>query len=424
VTAATHRRLREAACGAALLLGTAAAAAAQAASLTQRPAVRAVLATLERDNAWTLEQQASLCEIPAPPFGESARGAELERRLRGLGYRDIAIDEVGNVVATRRGAGRGAALILSAHLDTVFPEGTDVTVRREGARMSGPGIVDDCRGLAVLLAVARALEQSGIRTRGDLLLVGTVGEEGPGNLRGVRHLFAASQRRAAGFISIDGTGLSLTTRAVGSHRYTVTFSGPGGHSYGDFGMPNPIHAMGRAIAAIADLSVPADPRTVFNVGVVEGGVSVNSIAATASMQVDLRSVSPAALARVDSGFRAAMAGAAQAERARWPASRASLEVAIDDIGRRPAAEQSDTLPIIRAAQEAARALGVPVPQGQASSTDANLPMSLGIPAITIGGGGRGDGAHSLGEWYEDGDRGYLGPQWAVLIALAMVGVVD
>jgi tripeptide aminopeptidase len=387
------------------------------------PAVAEVLSILRRDNAWTLEQQASICEIPAPPFGETARGLEFRRRIEALGWRETAIDAVGNVIAVRRGTGTGPRLVLSAHLDTVFPEGTDVRVRRDGTRLAGPGIGDDCRGLAVVLAVARAVELAGLRTTGDLILVGTVGEEGPGNLRGVRHLFEArSAGRVDAFISVDGTGLGLTTQAVGSNRYRVTFRGPGGHSYGDFGMPNPMHAMGRAIAAIADLEVPATPRTVFNVGIVEGGVSVNSITSDATMQVDLRSVSPQELSRLDSAFRAAVARAVEAEKARWPRSSAALSAEIAEIGRRPAAAPPDTLALVRAARDAARALGFPPPAGGASSTDANLPMSLGVPAITIDGGGRGGGAHSPGEWYDDGDRGWLGPQWAALTALTVVGV--
>ncbi|MGE0553251.1 MAG: M20/M25/M40 family metallo-hydrolase [Gemmatimonadales bacterium] len=418
----TVRRLARSVLASGLVAALPAALAAQRAP-AEHPAVQTMLATLETENAWTLEQQRTICEIPAPPFGEAARGQELERRLRGLGYREITVDAVGNVIALRKGSGTGPRIVLSAHLDTVFPEGTDVSVTVEGTRLSGPGIGDDCRGLAVLLAVARVLSRSGVATQGELLLVGTVGEEGPGNLRGVRHLFEA---RSAGpidaFISIDGTGLGLTSRAVGSHRYKVTFSGPGGHSYGAFGMPNPMHAMGRAIAAIADLEVPDSPKTVFNVGIVEGGVSVNSITSTATMQVDLRSESPTELAKLDDAFRRAVQEAVKAERRRWPASQEALEAAVLDIGKRPAAAPSDTATIVRAAQAAARALGLPAPETSASSTDANIAMSLGVPAITIDGGGAGDGAHSPGEWYDDGAAGYRGPQWALLIALALAGL--
>jgi len=410
----------------ALLVGLVAAL--PAAGMAQRPpadhpAVKAMLAALQRDNAWTLEQQRTICEIPAPPFGEAARGRELERRLRALGYAEIRVDAVGNVIALRKGAGNGPRVMLSAHLDTVFPEGTDVSVAVSGTRLAGPGIGDDCRGLAVLLAVARVLSTSSLATRGDLILVGTVGEEGPGNLRGVRHLFGeGSAGKIDAFISIDGTGLGLTSRAVGSHRYKVTFSGPGGHSFGAFGMPNPMHAMGRAIAAIADLRVPESPKTVFNVGIVEGGVSVNSITSKATMQVDLRSESPTELARLDDAFQRAVQDAVKAERSRWPASREALEVTVDDIGKRPAAAPPDTAAIVRTALAAARALGLPAPETSASSTDANIAMSLGVPAITIDGGGEGDGAHSPGEWYDDGAAGYRGPQWALLIVLALLGL--
>jgi acetylornithine deacetylase/succinyl-diaminopimelate desuccinylase-like protein len=396
--------------------------AASPATIAARPAVRAALDRVRTDNAWTLNEQESICEIPAPPFGEAKRAEEFRRRLAALGLSDARIDAEGNVIARRRGAGRGPTVMLSGHLDTVFPDTTDVTVTREGTLMKGPGIGDDCRGLAVVLAVARALESAGVRTQGDILFVGTVGEEGAGNLRGVRHLFTRELEDSVDyFISVDGTGLGTTSRAVGSHRYRVTYEGPGGHSYGAFGMPNPAHALGRAIAGIAELRVPRDPKTTFSVGVIEGGTSVNSIPAAAAMDVDLRSESPAALDSLDAGFRAALQQALEAEHARWPDSRVKLRVRIDTIGIRPAGAQPDTARIVRAAQDAARALGFTSELG-ASSTDANLPMSLGIPAITIDGGGEGRGAHSLTEQYDDGERGWLGPQWAALVALTLVGV--
>ncbi len=385
-----------------------------AAQLPDDPAVRRALSLLERDNAWTLEQQVSLCEIPAPPFKEEHRAAEYARRFQALGYQPT-VDSIGNVIAIRKGSGRGRRVMIAGHLDTVFPEGTDVTVKRQGNRYLGPGIGDDCRGLAVVLAVARAMALADLTSEGDILFVGNVGEEGPGNLRGVRYLF---ERKPAGavdaFISVDGIGLGLVSGGVGSNRYRVDFKGPGGHSYGNFGMPNPIHAMGRAIAAIADLEVPGTPRTTFSVGIVEGGTSINSIAFTGSMQVDLRSESAPALAKLDSAFRRAVDQAVLAERRRWPRSNANLAAEIVEMGRRPAGTQPDSLWLVRGARAAAVALGLPAPAPGLSSTDANLPISLGIPAITIDGGGTGGGAHSLGEWYEDGPRGYLGPQWALL----------
>jgi acetylornithine deacetylase/succinyl-diaminopimelate desuccinylase-like protein len=388
------------------------------------PAVRRALDLLRAENGWTLDQQVSICQVAAPPFKESARGAELRRRLEGLGY-SVTIDSVGNVIAVRRGTRPGRRLVLSAHLDTVFPEGTDVTVHRTGTRFAGPGIGDDCRGLAVLLAVGRALARSEVPLAGELVLVGTVGEEGAGNLRGVRHLFQArSLGTVDGFISIDGVGLGLTSRAVGSNRYQISFRGPGGHSYGDFGMPNPIHAMGRAVAALADLQVPEHPKTTFNVGVVSGGTSVNAIAGLASMEVDLRSESAEALARIDSALHAAVDRAARAEEGRWPRSDRRISVEWREVGRRAAGTQPDTLWLVRAALEAGRRLGIPTPRTEASSTDANVPIGLGIPAITIDGGGRGDGAHSLGEWYDDGDSGYLGAQRVLLLVVLALGLAD
>lgn len=388
----------------------------------EHPRVRQALEMLRAENAWTLEQQVSICEIPAPPFKEERRAAEYVRRLEALGLTNVRIDAEGNVIAERPGSGDGPVVVLSAHLDTVFPEETDVTVRQEGELMHGPGIGDDCRGLAVVLAVARAMNAAQIATNGTILFVGTVGEEGPGNLRGVRHLV---EKELAGkvdyFLSVDGTGLNVTHGAVGSHRYRVTFHGPGGHSYGAFGMPNPIHALGRAIAKIAELEVPRQPRTTFSVGIVEGGTSVNSIAFEASMDVDMRSESEEALQRLDDQFRAAVQAALEEERARWPLSQRGLDVRIDTIGIRPAGTQPDDAAIVRTAVEAGKALGFE-PHLGASSTDSNIPIALGIPAITIDGGGQGRGAHSLEEVYRDGPEGWKGPQWALLIVSALAGV--
>lgn len=393
-----------------------------AAPSSDDPRVRAALHVIRDDNAWTLGQQVSLCEIPAPPFGEARRAAEYRRRLTALGLRNVRIDTEGNVIAERPGTGDGPTVVIAGHLDTVFPESTDVRTRRVGGRIHGPGIGDDCRGLAVVLAVARAFQRSGVRTNGTVIFVGNVGEEGPGNLRGVRHLYDKELKgRIDYFISVDGTGLGLTSRAVGSNRYRVTYKGPGGHSYGDFGMPSPIHALGRAISRIADVQVPSTPKTTFNVGIVRGGTSVNSVAFEASMDVDMRSESAQSLADVDARVRRMLAEALDAENARAQDPKARLTLVIDTIGIRPAGTQPDTSAIVRAAQAAAGALGFTVRPG-ASSTDANVPIGLGLPGIAIDGGGRGDGAHSLDEWYEDGERGWLGPQWAALIVVALVGV--
>ena len=386
------------------------------------PRVRSALEKLRADDPWLIEQQIAVCEIEAPPFKEQRRAADFAARFRALGYTNVRTDAEGNVIVERPGRPGEPVVVLSAHLDTVFPEGTDVKVRRSGDTLRGPGIGDDCRGLAVLLGVARALDQAQVRTVGTILFVGTVGEEGQGNLRGVRHLVDVSLKgRMDYFISVDGAGLGTTSAAVGSNRYRVTYHGPGGHSYGAFGMPNPMHALGRAIALVSEIQVPAEPRTTFSVGVVSGGTSVNSISESAVMDVDLRSESPAALATLDSAFMRAIASALAAERARWPRSSAALNVKIDTIGIRPAAAQSDTALIVRAALAAGRALGFSSETG-ASSTDANLPMSRGIPAITIDGGGTGRGAHSLRESWIATPDAYLGPQWALLITVTLAGV--
>ena len=387
----------------------------------RQPRVAVALARLQSENEWTLDQQKTICEIPAPPFKEAVRAAELKRRFESHGLRNVRLDAEGNVLGERPGSG-GPTVVISGHLDTVFPEGTDVRVKREGTVLRGPGIGDDCRGLAVILAVARAFDIAKLETAGTVIFVGTVGEEAAGNLRGVRHLFA---KELAGkvdyFISVDGIGLRLTSGAVGSNRYRVTFKGPGGHSFNDFGMPNPLHALGRAVARIGELRVPDQPKTTFSVGIVAGGTSVNAISTAGSMDVDLRSESPQALSRLDARFREAVAAALREENARWPRSPVRLTVEIRSTGIRPAGIQPDTARIVRAAIAAGRALGFTPPLRKAS-TDANLPMSLRIPAVMIDGGGSGAGDHSLDEYYDDGARGHLGPQWAALLVATLAGV--
>jgi len=387
--------------------------------------VRAALNVIKADNAWTMQQEIELTQIPAPPFKESTRAAEYKRRLEALGLHNVRIDSVGNVIAERRGVGTGPTVVIAGHLDTVFPEGTDVTVKHDGSKLRAPGIGDDDRGLAVVLAVARAFEKTGLQTNGTVYFIGDVGEEGPGNLRGMRYLFGTELKgKVDYFISVDDAGLGIASRAVGSYRYRVTYKGPGGHSYGAFGIPNPIHALGRAIAGIADIQVPTTPKTTFNVGVIQGGTSVNSIAGDASMEVDMRSEDAKSLATVDAQVQRILRDALTSENARWKGQRAAsaqLTMRIDTIGIRPTGAQADDAPIIQTALAAAKALGF-TSATTASSTDANIPMSLGIPAMRIGGGGIGEGAHSLGEWYDDGPSGYLGPQWAALIVAALAGV--
>jgi acetylornithine deacetylase/succinyl-diaminopimelate desuccinylase-like protein len=392
-------------------------------AIAAAPSVKLALQQLERDNAWTLQQMVELCQVPAPPFKEAARAAVFRDKLVALGATNVRIDREGNVIGEVKGAFPGPAVMISGHLDTVFPEGTDVTVKREGTRLTGPGIGDDCRGLAVTLAVARQVITAKIPFAGRLLVVGTVGEEGAGNLRGVRAIFTSALRDSVNyFLSVDGTGYGITNRGVGSNRYRVKYVGPGGHSYGAFGMPNPIHAMGRAIAKISDLEVPSQPLVTFNVGVVSGGTSVNSISASGVMEIDLRSESPSALAKVDAELQKALRDALTEERARWPRSKVALDMQIDTIGIRPAGGVPDTSFIVRAALGAGKTMDVYTPL-VASSTDANFPMSLGIPAITIDGGGIGRSGHSLDESYDDRTDGYKGPQWVLLVVLGLTGIV-
>jgi acetylornithine deacetylase/succinyl-diaminopimelate desuccinylase-like protein len=391
------------------------------------PRLRAAVDMIKADNAWTLEQQRTICEIPAPPFHEQARGLEMKRRFEALGYQ-ARIDSVGNVVAVRRGDGSWPRLVVAGHLDTVFPEGTDVKVKTAGTRMTAPGISDDCRGLAVVLSVARAFARSNVENKGTVYFVADVGEEGPGNLRGTRYLFERTLKDSIdAFISVDGGGdvTDVTTHAVGSIRYKVTYKGPGGHSYGAFGTPNPIHAMGRAIAMIGDITTPSNPKTTFNVGVIEGGTSVNSIPFSASMEIDMRSVSEAEVKKVDAEVLGILAKARDAENARWNATDPAkmISFAIDTIGIRPAnSDQGEGSPIVMAAAKAANELGLTRMRYLATSTDANYPMSVGIPAITVNGGGDESGSHSLAEWYDDGADGFVGPQFVAILVGIIVGL--
>ncbi len=392
------------------------------------PAIQRAMDLLQERQAWTLQQQISICEIPAPPFKEQVRAEEFRHRLVSFGYANARIDAEGNVIA-ELGAGDGPTVLISGHLDTVFPEGTDVTTTRTENRIAGPGIGDDCRGLAVVLTLAKLFKDTGLTPKGRLLLVGNVGEEGPGNLRGVRHLLTKEYTgKVDFFISVDGSGgAGITSRAVGSHRYTISFEGPGGHSYGAFGMTNPMHAMGRAIARIADLQVPAGAKTTFNVGIVRGGTSVNTITPLAQMDVDMRSESAENLLEMDRRIRAAVDTAVQEELARWPNSRAPITVKYDTIGIRPTGGQRDDAFIVRTAMAAAQLLDDGLawtPRTGASSTDSNLPISMGIPAITINGGGRGGGAHGTEEYYIETADSYKGPQFALLIVTALTGITS
>ena len=387
------------------------------AKLIADPAIKSALDAITAAEPQTIEDQIRICEVEAPPFKETKRAEVYARMFREAGLQNVRIDKEGNVLGDRPGAQPRPRLIFSAHLDTVFPEGTDVKVKRDGNILRGPGIGDDCRGLAVLLAVIRAMNQAKIQTPGTITFVGTVGEEGLGDLRGVKYLFNEGMKgQIDRFVSIDGTGLGITHIAVGSLRYRVTFKGPGGHSYGAFGrIPNPLHALGRAVETISQFEVPADPKTTFNVGRVGGGTSVNAIPFESWFEMDMRSASPSALQALDAKFHRAVDEAVKAEDARWKTS--VLKVDKQLVGNRPAGQTPQNSPIVQAAVSVTRALGFTVSLDE-GSTDSNIPMNLGIPAITVDGGGRGTGSHALDEAF-DPTNSWQGSQRALLLAIAL-----
>jgi len=393
------------------------------AQLISSPHVTRALRSFETNADAITEEQIRICSIPASPFGEQARAEYLSRKFSDLGLTDVEIDEEGNCLGLLKGSSQTPLLVVSAHLDTVFSKDTDFTVTRRDDRLFAPGIADDGCGLAALIALVQAIQTEQIPIEGSILFVGTVGEEGEGNLRGVRYLFTKGRwaTQIEAFLSFDGPGLDrITNRALGSHRYRVEISGPGGHSWGDFGLPNPVHAIGRAVSRLAAYPAPKEPRTTFNVGRIEGGTSVNSIPSHASMEVDLRSAAERELQRLDAFFRRTMREAVDEENAIRRAGDPPLKLNVDLIGERPTGETRADSPVVEVALEATRALGV-TPRLDQSSTDSNLPISLGIPAITLGAGGSSGASHSLDEWYDPRERD-LGLKRGLLVVLGIVGI--
>jgi len=366
-----------------------------------------------------------LTEIPAPPFHEERRARAYRDMMEAHGLEDVQIDGIGNVTGLRRGRGNGQTVALAAHLDTVFPEGTDVTVRREGTKLFAPGVGDNTRGLAVLLAFIRALDAAEIKTDQDLLFVADVGEEGKGDLRGIRYLFSEGpySRRIAAFITFDSPKMeSVTTQGVGSHRYRISFRGPGGHSFGDYGTVNPAHAMANVISGMARWSVPDEPRTTYCASVFGGGSSINAIPEDVWTEVDLRSVSQTELNRLDSDLHMLIAAAVEAENVRGDTAQGEITVETHRIGARPAGRTDPASAIVTAADQALAAFGFKMIAG-AASTDANIPMSLGIPAIKIGTGGTGGRAHTLDEWIDvDPGPSLQGLYAALAAALGVAGM--
>ena len=394
-------------------------------SILNNERVEAALNHVLELDSQALNQLVELTEIPAPPFKEDARAARFAEMLREAGLDDVSIDEVGNAIGRRPGSGNSRVVAISAHLDTVFPEETDVTVRYEGDRMLAPGIGDNSRGLVMLLSVLQALEFAGIETEADILFIGNVGEEGLGDLRGVKHLFRDGAAPIDSIVVIDGGEANrIVYGGVGSHRYRVTFSGPGGHSWGAFGLANPHHALGRAIA-LFDAGAPSvtneGEKTSYNIGRIGGGTSINSIPFESWMEVDMRSGSQAKLDEIDAVFQAAMQQALLEENT-GRESGPELLLEVERVGTRPAALGDVNSPMVQHAIAATLAFGV-TPELQISSTDANLPISKGIPAVTMSRGGRGGNAHSPDEWWQNVDS-HISVQIGMVTLLAEAGLVQ
>ena len=390
------------------------------------PGFAAAMAALDRDHDRMVEEIVALTEIPAPPFKEDVRGAAYLEMLRAHGLADVERDAEGNVMGVRKGVGTGSLIVVAAHLDTVFPEDTDVKVKRDGTRLAAPGVGDDTRSLAVLLAIIRAMDAAGIQTRSDILFVGDVGEEGLGDLRGVKYLFQKGKYkdRISMFISMDGAGRGndIVHGAVGSKRYRIKFEGPGGHSFGAFGLVSPAFAMGNAMHKFSKLTVPSSPKTTFNVGVVGGGTSVNSIPFESWMDVDMRSEDPAALQSLEQEFLALVQEAAAEENAARSTARGEIEVDIEVIGDRPSGQTPRDSTLVRTAAAAVESVGM-TPRFSFSSTDSNLPISMGIPAITIDSGGTGGRAHALDEWIDvEKSASLRGIESALTLLLGLAGI--
>jgi tripeptide aminopeptidase len=377
--------------------------------LARIAALRAVHTAFERfrsqERQWR-EWQIELTQIPAPPFGEQDRAKWVEERFRAAGLTDVRTDEIGNVSGVRAGSDpTGQFLVISAHIDTVFPEGTNTKVRREGERLIGPGISDNSAGVTGMIAIADAINHAGVRTSAPLLFVANVGEEGEGDLRGMRHLFAQPQmrERIGSVLVMDGAGTdTIIAEGLGSRRFEVIVDGPGGHSWSDFGMPNPIVILSRVVDRFSQTSLPATPKTTANVGVIRGGTSVNSIPERASMRVDIRSASSGEIDRLERELRKAVAISIE-QLAGSNGGQHGVSAEIKVIGDRPAAElpkEARILEVVKAVdahlQNSARV--------QRASTDANIPLSLGVEAVALGAGGTGGGAHTLHEWYEPAGR--------------------
>lgn len=386
-------------------------------ALLQRVDVKQALTYIQANHERTLASQVTIAEIPAPTFHETERAKFMASEFRRVGLANVEVDRQGNVLGWREGEVKDT-FVVAAHLDISFAPGVNTKVRKEGARWHGPGLSDDSRGLAALLVMVEAMNHAHLKTHQTILFVANVGEEGLGDLNGVRYLFKDSpyRDRLREFISIDGTNPArIVNGGTGVKRYLITLRGPGGHSYGNFGRPSPIHAAGRIIDKLADMAVPKKPKTTFNVGRIGGGTAVNAIAEECWFEVDLRSEDPGVLDKIEVKlFEAVRLGVEDENKARAE-SKASLKAETKLVSNRPAGQTPASSPLVRAAQWAATATGH-TPEVTFSSTDSNIPISLGIPAVTMGGGGVSDNAHSLAEWYEPANA-WKGPQTVLLTIL-------
>jgi acetylornithine deacetylase/succinyl-diaminopimelate desuccinylase-like protein len=381
--------------------------------------------SIEAMNDINVQRLIEITETPAPPFAESIRAADLLQRLQAAGLSEVYIDEVGNVIGRRPGQNRTKTVAFVAHIDTVFPAETEIKVRREGERYYAPGIGDNTRGIVAMLCLIEVMEKHGIRTRDDILFVGSVGEEGLGDLRGVRHLFSEDGVEIDSFIAMDGGNSErLVVDAVGSNRYRVEFHGPGGHSYGAFGRAHPHQALADALSRFtsnATALTTSGEKATFSVGRIGGGTSINSIPFSSWMEVDMRSVDPHKVAALDTTLREAIQFALDKENERRTEG-AALTVRIEPVGARPAGLSNRESVLVQNATAALRQLGVE-PKLVASSTDSNIPISLGIPAVTISRGGVSRDAHAPAESWENVDA-HLAIQSALLLLAAEAGFID
>jgi len=389
--------------------------------LSENSQVRTAMAWFEPNLNGINDLQVRITEIPAPPFQEGQRAIALKDLLAQAGL-SVHIDPTGNVIAELPGLNDNEIVVLSAHLDTVFPAGTDVKVRRDGERLLAPGISDNGTGLAALVAVARAIQAAQIKPRRTILFLADVGEEGEGNLRGIRAFVDEYRSRLKDMIVLDGAGTDyVTTIALASRRLEVEITGPGGHSWSDFGIPNPINALVRGSVRFINTKVPTSPRTTFNLGQIEGGTSVNSIPHEVHLKVDVRSASLGELDRLESALRECIAAGVRDEmEASRDLSRGKLEWKVELMGSRPGGELAANSPLL-ASLRAADVILENDSRIERSSTDANIPLSLGIDAISIGAGGNGGGAHSLLEWYDPAGR-EMGLNRVLLTLLGVAGV--